>query len=822
MQRTRFAELAGVVAVLALVVSWPFSSFAATDYYVTPQGAGGADGSDWDNAFSNIQDAVDQATSVGDKIYLKEGVYTNDLQISIASKPGLTVLGGYAGSGSPGARSGPETSALTRNTAFQMRIINGSSSTFALDGLTVRNGYVNTSYGGGMYLSGCTVTITNCVLRDNQLPWASTQNGGGGGIYSASTTLKIYDSELINNLARHNRNGYGGSIRTSGGTLVLEDCLVNGGWLQVGISGGQGSSYDYGGAIYSSGTALSIDSCTFTNCRTYNYAHYTADARGGAIYVNGGSAKIYNTDFNGCYVDSRSDWQTSQAYGGAIFSVNANPLTLTNCTFARCYARYQDPPGIQQGGVLYVAGGSYKTTLQACEILGNGSSYAGDSRFASGTFFVTNTLVAKNRGSGIVAAGGVLRAVNTTLADNTGWGIDHAGATVVEVKNVIASGNSSGGIESNAAVSVSYTCGQGLHPGTGNLSGDPLFVDAAGSDYHLESRAGSWHNDPGAFVLDTTNSPCIDAGNDLPYGRELLPNGGIINLGAYGNTAQASKTPLRVTNADGAQEVRETTAALMGLLVSTGSAPTTVYCFWGTNDEERVKGLWGAWTNMGTFGINDILSNTVVNLLPSRTYYYRFYASNAADTAWAEPSAEFTTLGVPVVDNDGGAIAGARSAMLRGTLTSGGQAHVFVYWGTAPGPPWSRTNYLGYLGHGLFEELVEDLATNETYYYRCFASNAVNLAWAASVTSFTTRVTDGYYVTPAGAEQEVGLSWDHAFAGVQAGVDAATNAGDVLYVRHGTYTLTTECLIEDRPGLSIQGRYVGVGIPGHGRMRLRR
>jgi hypothetical protein len=38
-------------------------------------------------------------------------------------------------------------------------------------------------------------------------------------------------------------------------------------------------------------------------------------------------------------------------------------------------------------------------------------------------------------------------------------------------------------------------------------------------------------------------SPCIDAGNtSTPVGLEPYPNGGIINMGTYGGTAQASKS----------------------------------------------------------------------------------------------------------------------------------------------------------------------------------------------------------------------------------------------------------------------------------------
>jgi hypothetical protein len=43
--------------------------------------------------------------------------------------------------------------------------------------------------------------------------------------------------------------------------------------------------------------------------------------------------------------------------------------------------------------------------------------------------------------------------------------------------------------------------------------------------------------------VDAVNSPCIDAGDPLSdFLDEPYPNGRRINMGAYGNTSQASKS----------------------------------------------------------------------------------------------------------------------------------------------------------------------------------------------------------------------------------------------------------------------------------------
>ena len=77
-----------------------------------------------------------------------------------------------------------------------------------------------------------------------------------------------------------------------------------------------------------------------------------------------------------------------------------------------------------------------------------------------------------------------------------------------------------------------------------SLAADPGFADPAGSDFHLRSRAGRYDPSSGARVTDGTDSPCLDRGDpDAPSDAEPLPNGDRVNLGAYGNTAEASMSP---------------------------------------------------------------------------------------------------------------------------------------------------------------------------------------------------------------------------------------------------------------------------------------
>jgi hypothetical protein len=110
---------------------------------------------------------------------------------------------------------------------------------------------------------------------------------------------------------------------------------------------------------------------------------------------------------------------------------------------------------------------------------------------------------------------------------------------------------------------VTYSAVEGGWPGAGNLDSDPRFVkwghwsrpggsDGADSplypevewifgDYHLKARGGRWAG--WMWLYDGITSPCIDAGNpDAEVQWEPSPNGSRLNMGAFGGTAEASRS----------------------------------------------------------------------------------------------------------------------------------------------------------------------------------------------------------------------------------------------------------------------------------------
>lgn len=292
--------------------------------------------------------------------------------------------------------------------------------------------------------------------------------------------------------------------------------------------------HNHGGAIHCAyfGTRPSIANCIIKG----NYA----EDEGGGIYIADYScAMLTNCTF--------SD-NAAGNYGGAM--VTEGRVIAIDCTFLRNSA------GERGGGVYDLYG--YRTLIN-CTLSGN-------SAFRGGALYTHESDT---------------RLTNCTLTGNTA---DRAGGiyfdddTELTCKNCILWDNSDSSGAGEAAqiwatdtVYINQSCIQGWtgefseFVGTGNIGDDPCFAEAGywadandpntivepndpnasriEGDYHLKSQAGRWNVDEGRWTIDDVTSPCIDAGDPMiPIGYEPFPNGGIVNMGAYGGTAEASKS----------------------------------------------------------------------------------------------------------------------------------------------------------------------------------------------------------------------------------------------------------------------------------------
>jgi len=153
--------------------------------------------------------------------------------------------------------------------------------------------------------------------------------------------------------------------------------------------------------------------------------------------------------------------------------------------------------------------------------------------------------------SGADAGGGGLAYCNGSIRNNIisyNWGLGEGGGLWGcngIIKNCIIVGNKADVKPQLSSCSEpSYSCIEGwAGGGVGNIDADPCFADPGNGDFHLKSQGGRWDAGSQTWVLDDVTSPCIDAGDPAdPVGQEPFPNGGRVNMGAYGGTAEASKS----------------------------------------------------------------------------------------------------------------------------------------------------------------------------------------------------------------------------------------------------------------------------------------
>ncbi|UCD51119.1 MAG: tail fiber domain-containing protein [Phycisphaerales bacterium] len=187
-------------------------------------------------------------------------------------------------------------------------------------------------------------------------------------------------------------------------------------------------------------------------------------------------------------------------------------------------------------------------------ILENARGFAVSFYSAEGTDSVLSNFVIRNSFIGIFMAGSSPTIKNITLVDNDS-GIEAYAGSEPDIANCIFGRNIAMDLfQCQARYSRLEEVDEGQH----NITAGPRFVDAANGDYHLRSKRGRYWPRHDVWVLDEVSSPCIDGGDpNMPVGQEPIPNGGRINMGAYGGTPYASMNDTPCPCVDGGNQAPE-------------------------------------------------------------------------------------------------------------------------------------------------------------------------------------------------------------------------------------------------------------------------
>jgi hypothetical protein len=396
----------------------------------------------------------------------------------------LSIYGGFLGDEITGEtlrsqRSTANVTALDGNSGS--RLIDITDGTVVLDTLVITNGLEGSGQvGHGIRASGHdSLTIANCEISDN----GDHDNRDGAGLYVSGGTAYIYDSTFA-------RNGSGHSTE--------------------------------GAAIYAtSGANLTMSSVTFTN--NHDGTSAGRQSKGGAIYMNSSTLNATNCIFVGNKV---GDSASEPHGGGAVYANNSSVAYFKNCLFYDNGNDAGTPGGGPNGGVFHLNGSSpYPTvTVENCTIafnIADSSLYGGMAYIQCGRFIAINSIMEQNEADTSIASVG-----DEVYATGT--------ASYVHFSFSNLTGTNGNYVVNGGGATITWDAGTTVS----NVQ------FASSTDYHLKSTAGRY--DPGTmtFVKDLTSSAQIDAGDPASdVGDETSPNGNLINMGAYGGTAEASLSP---------------------------------------------------------------------------------------------------------------------------------------------------------------------------------------------------------------------------------------------------------------------------------------
>ncbi len=300
-------------------------------------------------------------------------------------------------------------------------------------------------------------------------------------------------------------NGRISALGVENDSIVFTNDLGNGGWKGLQIqNSSQSNVMSYcriEGIFIEDSPSFSGYGCLQVDNSQLALLHSTIT--GNDINRGAGGVCYFNSQGEIGYCDISYNLSRQYSSGGIL--LNNSPVIVHHCTIRHNRAEFN----AMGGGITLrdVSGAEVSNNL----IYKNSGSWGGGIHLIDGNAIIRNNTVTDNEA---YHTGGIYCSQSTGMIENCiAWG------------NTAESNNYQIRL-SGGSIEVQYNCVMGGYSGTGNIGSDPFFVFSEAENYHLQ---------PG--------SPCVDAGNPAsPFFLEPQPNGGRINLGAYGNTPQATPT----------------------------------------------------------------------------------------------------------------------------------------------------------------------------------------------------------------------------------------------------------------------------------------
>jgi hypothetical protein len=372
--------------------------------------------------------------------------------------------------------SGPGADSLALSGDFQTRILHVMPSlTVTIAGLTIRGGFVQFDFGGGILNDHATLTLTNCAVDANEA-------FGGGGIYNdgagGSATLTIVDSTVTGNRATGGNVGIGGGGIYNDGSLTIINSTISGNFADSGFPYNLGIA----GGIFSQGGTLTITNSTIAG----NFA----GNRGGGISSCSTLAITDSIVSGNGAGGGKNNWPGS---GGGIEACGT--VTISNSTISGNSVSGRDfkEPGF--GGGIYAVGTVTisNSTLSDNLVLNYGN---GGCIWNGETVEIGNTILNSGQPDNIFSSFGTVTSNGYNLSSDNGGGYLNGPGDQINTDPLL------GPLQDNGGPTLTYA----LLPGSPAIdAGDPNFTpppwyDQRGPDFW---RLRNGHIDIGSFEVQS-------------------------------------------------------------------------------------------------------------------------------------------------------------------------------------------------------------------------------------------------------------------------------------------------------------------------------